>query len=61
MISRIWSLEHPYPLESGMVIAIETQDGDGLGQGVRLEEMILVTDTGSEILSRWPAEEITVC
>ena len=43
-----------------MTSAIETQQGeDGLG-GARLEEMVVVTDTGYEVISLWPAEEITV-
>ena len=54
------SLEFPMEIEEGMCFAIETQEGDGEGQGVRLEEVIHVTKTGVEILSRWPIEEITV-
>ena len=43
-----------------MTFAIETQQGEeGVG-GARLEEMVVVTDTGYEIMTRWPAEEITV-
>ncbi len=51
-----------------MTFAIETIGGTGertiecpMGQGVRVEEMIHVTETGSDILSRWPIDEITVC
>jgi len=39
---------------------IETQEGDGEGQGVRIEEVIHVTKTGVEILSKWPSKELTV-
>jgi Xaa-Pro aminopeptidase len=47
-------------IEEGMTFAIETQEGDGEGQGVRIEEVIRVTKTGVEILSKWPIKEITV-
>lgn len=58
VISRIWSMEHPQTFEPGMVIAIESREGElGYG-GVRLEEMVLVTETGHEILTTWPAEEL---
>ena len=61
LIWRGCSLEHPITLEKGMTFAIETQHGvPGIG-GVRMEEMIHVTDYGVEILSQWPIDEITVC
>jgi Xaa-Pro aminopeptidase len=60
LIWRGCSLEHPMTLEQGMTFAIETQHGvPGIG-GVRLEEMIHVTEDGVEILSQWPIDEITV-
>jgi Xaa-Pro aminopeptidase len=47
-------------LEKGMTFAIETQHGvPGIG-GIRIEEMIHVTDDGVEILSQWPIDEIMV-
>ncbi|MFC2014284.1 M24 family metallopeptidase, partial [Chloroflexota bacterium] len=58
VISRVWSLDYPQTLESGMVIAVESREGErGIG-GVRLEEMVVVTDTGNELITTWPAEEI---
>ncbi len=60
LIWRGCSLEHPLTLEQGMTFAIETQHGvPGIG-GVRVEEMIHVTEDGVEILSQWPIDEITV-
>ncbi len=61
LISREWSLEHPLPLKENQVFLIETQVGDGLGQGVRLEDMVRVTKTGYELLTRWPIDEIIEC
>jgi len=60
LVWRGCSLDHPMEIEEGMTFAIETQEGDGEGQGVRIEEVIRVTKTGVEILSKWPIKEITV-
>lgn len=60
LVWRGCSMDHPMEIEEGMTFAIETQEGDGEGQGVRIEEVIHVTKTGVEILSRWPVKEITV-
>lgn len=60
MVWRGCSLEHPQVIEEDMCFAIETQEGDHEGQGVRIEEGTHVTRTGVEILSKWPAKEITV-
>jgi Xaa-Pro aminopeptidase len=41
----------------GMVICVESYIGaEGGGEGVKLEEQVLVTDTGTEVLSRFPFE-----
>ncbi len=61
LISREWSLEYPLPLKENQVFLIETQVGDGLGQGVRLEDMVRVTKTGYELLTKWPIDEIIEC
>jgi Xaa-Pro aminopeptidase len=54
------SLDNPLPLEKGMTFAIETQLGTiGLGAS-RIEEMIHITETGTEVLTKWPIGEITV-
>ncbi|NQU13160.1 MAG: aminopeptidase P family protein [Desulfobacteraceae bacterium] len=61
MAWREASLENPLPLEKGMTFATETQLGRiGLGAS-RIEEMIHITDTGVEILTKWPIWEITEC
>ena len=43
----------PVVIEKDMVLAIETYVGEGQ-EGVRLEENLVVTDKGFEILSRYP-------
>jgi Xaa-Pro dipeptidase len=59
MITRISSLAHPYPIKEGMVFALETQHGKMFQWGVRIEEMLVVTDSGYEVLTKFPVEEIT--
>jgi Xaa-Pro dipeptidase len=52
----------PVPLKAGMAIALETYAGKKGGEhGVRLEENILVTEEGCEVLTRWPIEELMEC
>jgi Xaa-Pro aminopeptidase len=58
--NRIWSIEHPQILEKGMVMAVEAMEYDPLIGRTKLEEMIVVTDKGCEVLSRIPAKEIMV-
>ncbi|MBV8151670.1 MAG: aminopeptidase P family protein, partial [Candidatus Eremiobacteraeota bacterium] len=60
VISRIWSLEFPQEIEPGMVFALETQPGVVHKYGVRLEEMLIVNDTGYEMITTFPVHEITL-
>jgi len=57
-INRQWSLEYPQPFEKGMVIAYETLEGEHRVGGVRLENMVLVTDDGCEVLDHYPRDVI---
>lgn len=59
-IARLWSFDHPEIFEEGMVIAVEGREGEHFVGGSRLEEMVLVTATGTELLTRIPANEILV-
>jgi Xaa-Pro aminopeptidase len=59
IIWREASLSDPVPLEAGMTFAIETQHGTPGQHGVRIEEMVHVTENGAELLSRWPVDAIT--
>src|SRR6187401_2022091 len=62
MISRLVSLDHPHEIKPGMVFALETfwptKDGTS---AARIEEEIVVTETGHEVITRFPAEELLVC
>ncbi len=58
VFSRLVSLEHPEVIEEGMVIALETfwPASDGWS-AARIEEMVVVTKDGCEVITRFPAEQ----
>ena len=60
VVSRIYSLDHPVEIQPGMSFALETQHGKPLEWGVRVEEMMVVTESGPEVTTRFPIEEMTV-
>lgn len=58
MISRAYSLDYPMRLEENMFLAMETYVGrPGERYGVRLEENLIVTETGCEVFSLYPHDE----
>ena len=61
IFSRLTSFEHPEVLEEGMVFALETywpaRDG---WSAARIEEEVVVTADGCEIITRFPAEELLI-
>jgi Xaa-Pro aminopeptidase len=61
VVSRLVSLEHPEEIKSGMVFALETfwPAADGWS-AARIEEEIVVTETGHEVITRFPAEKLMV-
>jgi Xaa-Pro aminopeptidase len=61
IISRLTSLDAPVAIEQGMVFALETYcpAADGVS-AARIEEEVVVTATGVEIITRFPAEELFV-
>jgi Xaa-Pro aminopeptidase len=57
-ISRAYSLDYPAEIKQNMTFAIETFAGHPeLEQTVRLEENLVVTDAGIELLTKCPFEE----
>jgi Xaa-Pro aminopeptidase len=61
IISRLNSLEHPMELRAGMVFAMETYcpAADGIS-AARIEEEVVVTDYGTEILTKFPAQDLFI-
>ena len=60
IINRLDSFNYPQELLPGMVIAVETIYGEkGVG-GARLEDMVIVTEDGCEIIDRTPRDHILV-
>jgi len=61
IFSRLVSLDHPEPLEEGMVFALETYwpASDGWS-AARIEEELVVTAEGCEVITKFPAEELLV-
>jgi Xaa-Pro aminopeptidase len=61
MISRVHSLDAPVELEEGMVFALETYCAATDGRSAaRIEEEVVVTATGCEVITRFPAQELLV-
>ena len=61
VISKLVSEKHPCEIKPGMVFALETfwPSKDGWS-AARIEEEIVVTPTGHEIITRFPAEKLMV-
>lgn len=60
VINRQWSLKHPQIIEEGMVISYESLEGEHRVGGVRLENTVVVTKEGAEIIDHFPRDEILV-
>ena len=61
IISRLNSMSHPVEIKAGMVFALETYcpAPDGIS-AARIEEEVVITETGSQVLTRFPAQELFV-
>ncbi|WIX77238.1 M24 family metallopeptidase [Amycolatopsis carbonis] len=61
IISRLNSLDNPVEIRPGMVFALETYcpATDGFS-AARIEEEVVVTETGVEVLTKFPAQDLFV-
>jgi Xaa-Pro dipeptidase len=61
IISRLNSMKEPVELQAGMVFALETYcpASDGFS-AARIEEEVVVTPDGPQILTRFPAQDLVV-
>ena len=61
IFSRLVSLDHPEVIEEDMCFALETfwPSTDGWS-AARIEEQLVVTDDGCEVITRFPAEDLLV-
>jgi Xaa-Pro dipeptidase len=61
IISRLTSLDAPMEIQEGMVFALETYcpATDGVS-AARLEEEVVVTGDGVEIITKFPSQELFV-
>ncbi len=61
IFSRLVSLDHPEVIKEGMVFALETfwPASDGWS-AARIEEQLIVTKHGCEVITRFPAEKLLV-
>ena len=61
IISRLVSMSNPYEIKAGMVFALETYCPATDGRSAaRIEEEVVVTDRGCEIITLFPAAELPV-
>jgi Xaa-Pro aminopeptidase len=61
VISRLNSLENPVEIKEGMVFALETFcPADDGRSAARIEEEVVVTADGAELLTLFPAEELYI-
>jgi Xaa-Pro aminopeptidase len=60
-ISRLVSLDHPTEIRTGMVFAPETCCPATHGfSAPRIEEEVVVTDTGHKVITHFPAEDLSI-
>src|SRR6202012_4776362 len=61
IISRLNSLDNPVEIQPGMVFALETYcpASDGFS-AARIEEELVVTDYGAQVITRFPAQDLFV-
>jgi Xaa-Pro aminopeptidase len=61
IFSRLVSFDYPVEIQEGMVFALETfWPADDGWSAARIEEQLVVTADGCEVITRFPAEELLV-
>jgi len=61
VVSRLNSIENPVEIKPGMVFALETYwPADDGHSAARIEEELVVTEDGAELLTLFPAEELVI-
>jgi Xaa-Pro aminopeptidase len=61
IFSRLVSFDYPEVIEEGMVFALETfWPADDGWSAARIEEQLVVTADGCEVITRFPAEELAI-
>jgi len=61
IISRLVSMDNPYEIRAGMVFALETYCPASDGRSAaRIEEEVVVTDKGCEVITLFPAAELPI-
>ena len=61
IISRLVSFDKPYEIKAGMVFALETYCPATDGRSAaRIEEEVVVTDKGCEVITLFPAQELPI-
>ncbi len=60
IVHRAYSIDHPVEIKPGMIIAVETYDGKGQ-DGARIEEELVITEDGPQVITKWPCQELIAC
>jgi Xaa-Pro aminopeptidase len=60
VINRLWSMDYPMTFEKGMTLAVEAMEFDPDVGRTKLEEMVIVTDSGAEVITRMPVKDMMI-
>ena len=60
IISRLCSMDDPKEIKTGMVFALETYCRERRFSAARIEEEMVVTPDGPQIIGLYPAEELPI-
>jgi len=60
IVNRLWSLDFPMTFEKGMTLAVESMHWDAAVGRTKLEEMVVITEKGTEIITRMPIKDMMI-